>query len=100
MKPLTARERECLLWAAQGKTSWEIGRILGIAERTVNFHIANTCTKLDVRTRQAAITAALEWGLISARRTAFANPARNPARAHAQRRLPRPSPLPPTNPVC
>ena len=100
MKPLTARERECLLWAAQGKTSWEIGRILGIAERTVNFHIANTCAKLDVRTRQAAITTALEWGLISVRRTAFADPTRNPARAPAQRRLPRPSPQPPTNPAC
>lgn len=100
MKPLTARERECLLWAAQGKTSWEIGRILGIAERTVNFHISNTCTKLAVRTRQAAITTALQGGLISVRRTAFANPARNPSQAPDQRRLARQSPLPRANPAC
>lgn len=99
MKLLTAREHECLLWAAQGKTSWEIGRILGITERTVNFHIANACAKLDVRTRQAAITAALEWGLISVRRTAFADPSRNPARALDQRHPSRTSPRPPANPA-
>uniref|UniRef100_UPI003341C9FF helix-turn-helix domain-containing protein n=1 Tax=Castellaniella defragrans TaxID=75697 RepID=UPI003341C9FF len=100
MKPLSDREQECLLWAAQGKTSWEIGRILGIAERTVNFHIANTCAKLDVRTRQAAITTALSRRLINVRRMAAANPARNPARVRGQRRSSRPSPPPRTNSTC
>lgn len=65
MSPLTNRETDCLHWAAQGKTSWEIGRILGISERTVNFHIANTCDKLKVTGRQAAIATALRHGLLA-----------------------------------
>jgi LuxR family transcriptional regulator of spore coat protein len=65
MKPLTDRELSCLQWAAQGKTSWEVGRILGLTERTINFHIHNACKKLGVHGRQAAITAALQAGLLS-----------------------------------
>ena len=83
MRHLTAREQECLQWAAQGKTSWEIGRILNITERTVNFHIANSCEKLQVRTRQAAITMALQGNLISVRSISFARLARSPAAAPA-----------------
>ncbi|MBV2180746.1 helix-turn-helix domain-containing protein [Castellaniella sp. MT123] len=64
MTKLTAREHDCLYWAAQGKTSWEMGRILGITERTANFHIANLCDKLGVRTRQAAITTAIQRDLL------------------------------------
>lgn len=65
MSALTKREHDCLYWAAQGKTSWEIGQILGICERTVNFHIANSCTKLAVHTRQAAIARALHTRLLA-----------------------------------
>ncbi|WP_323018586.1 helix-turn-helix transcriptional regulator [Castellaniella sp.] len=64
MTPLTVREHDCLYWASQGKTSWEMGRILGITERTANFHIANLCDKLGVRSRQAAITQALQRNLL------------------------------------
>lgn len=64
MKPLTKRELACLHWAAVGKTSWEMGMILGITERTINFHIHNACQKLAVHSRQAAITAALQAGLL------------------------------------
>lgn len=66
MKRLTNRELCCLQWAAVGKTSWEMGVILGIAERTINFHIHNACKKLGVHGRQAAITAALQAGMIPA----------------------------------
>lgn len=83
MTPLTKREHDCLCWAAQGKTSWEIGQILGIQERTVNFHIANTCEKLEVRTRQAAITVALQHCLLAPLRTNAA-PAKNHPPAHGQ----------------
>jgi len=65
MKPLTQRELSCLQWVAIGKTSWETGRILGLAERTVNFHIQNACRKLGVHGRQAAITMALHAGLLT-----------------------------------
>ncbi|MEO6959547.1 MAG: helix-turn-helix domain-containing protein [Burkholderiaceae bacterium] len=46
------------------QNSWEVGVILGIAERTINFHIHNACKKLDVHGRQAAITIALQAGLL------------------------------------
>ncbi|WP_376767374.1 helix-turn-helix domain-containing protein [Paludibacterium denitrificans] len=38
---LTPREKECLSWVSAGKTSWEIARILNVAEATVIFHISN-----------------------------------------------------------
>lgn len=66
MKQLTDRELSCLQWAALGKTSWEMGVILGLTERTVNFHIHNACRKLGVHSRQAAITAALQNGWLPA----------------------------------
>lgn len=57
---LSARERECLHWAARGKSAWDIGHILGIAPRTVAFHLDNAKKKLGVRTiTQAAIRFAL-----------------------------------------
>jgi DNA-binding CsgD family transcriptional regulator len=64
-RQLTARELECLRWVAAGKTSWEIGRLLCIAERTVVFHLQNVARKLDVTTRQAAVVRAIGLGLIS-----------------------------------
>ena len=62
---LTRRERECLQWAAAGKTSWEIGLVLHIAERTVNFHLNNAMAKLGCHSRQHAIVKALMQGLVS-----------------------------------
>lgn len=64
-RDLTARERECLLWAAEGKTSWETAQILGIAERTVTFHLGNVVQKLNVSSRQQAIARAVSQGLIT-----------------------------------
>lgn len=61
---LSARECECLHWAAAGKTSWEIGRILSLSERTVNFHIGNAMRKLEVTTRGQALAKALALQLI------------------------------------
>ncbi|AZV94886.1 helix-turn-helix domain-containing protein [Kerstersia gyiorum] len=61
---LSAREQECLVWAAHGKTSWETGVILGISERTVNFHLQNACRKLRVNGRRAAILLAMHRRLI------------------------------------
>lgn len=61
---LSVRERECLLWAAKGKSSWDTGMILGISENTVNFHIKNAMRKLDSRSRTVAAVKALRLGLI------------------------------------
>ncbi|MBV7484551.1 helix-turn-helix domain-containing protein [Bordetella sp. BOR01] len=63
-KPLSNRERDCLHWSALGKTSWETAIILGVSERTVNFHIGNACSKLGVYNRRAAVALALRQGLL------------------------------------
>ncbi len=62
---LSVRERECLQWAASGKSSWDIGMILNISENTVNFHIKNTLNKLDANTRILAVVKAIRFGLIN-----------------------------------
>lgn len=64
---LTGRERECLLWAAEGKTAWEISQILGIAERTANFHVNNCIRKLGVTNRTQAVARAVSQRLITPR---------------------------------
>jgi LuxR family transcriptional activator of bioluminescence operon len=61
---LTEREKECLLWAAEGKTGWEIANIVSISERTVTFHLQNAAQKMGVVNRQQAISRALSMGLI------------------------------------
>ena len=48
------REIQCVYWVNEGKTDWEIGRILGISEDTVAFHLKNVKTKLNV-TRRAQV---------------------------------------------
>ncbi len=52
---MTKREVECIRWAAEGKTSWEISKLLGISQRTVDFHLANCITKTGSISRQQAI---------------------------------------------
>lgn len=58
---LSPREFECLEWAAQGKSAWEIGHILGIARRTAAFHLENAKAKLGVR----SICQAVAWLIAS-----------------------------------
>ncbi|MER8975054.1 autoinducer binding domain-containing protein, partial [Mesorhizobium sp. M0800] len=53
--PLTAREYECAQWAVRGKTAWEMGCILGITQRTAEFHLDNARRKLGVRTRSQLV---------------------------------------------
>ncbi len=62
---LTAREQQCLLWCAEGKTTWETSQILGISERTVIYHIQNATEKLNVTNRSQAIARAVAMGLIT-----------------------------------
>ena len=56
---LNDREVEVLTWVARGKTSVEIGQIIGLTKRTIDFHIDNARAKLGATTRtEAAIKAA------------------------------------------
>ncbi|MDX0482315.1 LuxR family transcriptional regulator [Sinorhizobium medicae] len=61
---LSKRERECILWAARGKSSWNIGVIMNISENTVNFHIKNAMRKMGVGSRTVAAIKALDLGII------------------------------------
>lgn len=61
---LTQRETEIMRWTADGKTAYEISVILGIAERTVNFHLNNVLSKFQVNNKIAATARAVSLGLI------------------------------------
>jgi DNA-binding response OmpR family regulator len=61
---LRERELEALTWAARGKTFWEIGEILGLSKRTVEFHLDNARRKLGVATRTQALIKAATGHLI------------------------------------
>lgn len=61
---LSHRECEVLRWAAEGKTSYEIGIILGLTERTINFHIARSIMKLGASNKTNAVVKAMQRGLI------------------------------------
>jgi LuxR family transcriptional regulator, quorum-sensing system regulator BjaR1 len=61
---LSARQRECLNWVRAGKSSTDIGDILGLSSWTVDEHIAAACARLGVRTRVQAVAEAALHGLI------------------------------------
>ncbi len=61
---LSAREYEVLNWIKQGKSNWDIGHILSISERTVKYHIANICKKLDATNRTHALAKAMRYKLV------------------------------------
>jgi len=62
--PLTARELECLRWTMEGKTAWEVGRILNIAENTAVRHLYNATRKLGCVSKHHAVIQALRQRLI------------------------------------
>lgn len=61
---LTGREREVLRWTAEGKTAYEVGQILAVSERTVNFHINNVVAKLGASNKIQAAVKAASLGLL------------------------------------
>jgi DNA-binding response OmpR family regulator len=61
---LNDREVEVLTWVARGKTSVEIGQIVGLTKRTIDFHIDNARAKLGASTRTEAVIKATAGRLI------------------------------------
>lgn len=61
---LSARELECLRWTMEGKTSWEVGQILGISEHTTARHLNNATRKLACVNKHQAVLRSLRLGLI------------------------------------
>jgi DNA-binding NarL/FixJ family response regulator len=61
---LSSRELEVIRGLAAGRTNRQIAAELGISERTVDRHVSNIFTKLDVSSRAAATAFAYEHRLI------------------------------------
>lgn len=62
---LTDRQRDCLIWAARGKTAWESARILGISEETVVRHLKQARDRYGVEKQTSLLIRALFDGVIS-----------------------------------
>jgi DNA-binding NarL/FixJ family response regulator len=62
--PLTARELHVLRLVAEGKTNKAIAAELSLSGKTVDRHVSNIFTKLDVPSRAAATAYAYKHGLI------------------------------------
>lgn len=61
---LTDRQRECVMWAARGKSDWEISRILGISRDTVIEHLRHARDRYGVGKRALLTVHALFDGTI------------------------------------
>ncbi len=61
---LTNREKEILLWAAEGKSDSVIAEIIGVSHATIRFHMSNIFKKLNANERTLATVKAIRHGLI------------------------------------
>jgi len=64
-KNLTPREREVLLWIANGKTKSETARKLSVSESCIKRHCENIFEKLGVNNLPHAVCKALNMGFIN-----------------------------------
>lgn len=62
--PLTERERECMYWVSEGKTTDDVAVILGVSANTVNSYITNAIQKLGSSNRAMAMATAIRSGVI------------------------------------
>ena len=62
---LSAREREALQWASEGKGDWEIGEVMNISEHGADRHMRSVRTKLGAINRTQAVAEAIRRGLIA-----------------------------------
>lgn len=61
---LSDRERECLKWVSEGKTTDEVALILGVSSNTVNSYVAHAIQKFGASNRAMAIATAIRSGII------------------------------------
>lgn len=64
VEPLSDREIEVLREVARDQANKEVARTLGISDRTVQQHLANIFSKLDVSSRTGAVLKSLHLGVI------------------------------------
>ncbi|MEA3133958.1 MAG: LuxR family transcriptional regulator, maltose regulon positive regulatory protein [Gammaproteobacteria bacterium] len=63
-QPLSDREKEMLLYLADGVSNKEMAQRLFVSENTIKFHLKNVYSKLSVANRLQAINAARQLGFI------------------------------------
>lgn len=61
---LSAREIECLQWAAAGKSDADIAALVGIKPATAHFHIEHAKKRLGVKTRVEAVAVGVLHGVL------------------------------------
>ncbi|WP_168213060.1 MULTISPECIES: autoinducer binding domain-containing protein [unclassified Bradyrhizobium] len=61
---LTQRERQCLAWTARGKTIADVSILVGIAPRTVVFHLERARQKLNASSIAQCVAEAMRRGLL------------------------------------
>jgi len=61
---LTPREREVIVLIARGGTNRQIGKHLGVTERTARTHVSNILSKLGLASRTQAAMWAVNEGLV------------------------------------
>ncbi|MCA6110815.1 autoinducer binding domain-containing protein [Bradyrhizobium cenepequi] len=61
---LSQRERQCLSWAARGKTSAETAVLVGVTPRTIAFHLENARRKVGAVSIAHCVALALRRGLL------------------------------------
>jgi two-component system response regulator NreC len=64
--PLTGREREVLQLVAEGKTTKQIGKLLGVSAKTAESHRTRIMTKLKIHDTAGLVRYAIRQGFIQA----------------------------------
>jgi DNA-binding CsgD family transcriptional regulator len=62
---LSKREREILVGVAKGMSSDEIGDVLNLSDRTVDWHIEQVMKRLDAKNRVQAVVLAMQKGALT-----------------------------------
>ena len=61
---LAPRERDVLLWAANGKSAWETAILLELTENTVKFYIRKACSRLGAQNKTHAVAICIAHNLL------------------------------------
>jgi DNA-binding CsgD family transcriptional regulator len=69
---LSKREREILAWVSEGKTAWEIGNILKLSQRTVEWHLKTIREKVNCNNVTQAVAIGIRKGVIGVVGTGWA----------------------------
>ena len=62
---LSGREREVLLWAAEGKTASETAAILNLSTSAVNLYASRAMLKLQAKSKAHAVAIAVRTAILN-----------------------------------